>query len=92
MYLTAIGEEKGELEHGHHFSEEQVAQYLKKNGQNSLPNSYLEGVFFNFQRTIKEFFNDLIYEIKPFTRLLGVIFLFNLILFIWYLFKRRITL
>ena len=81
-YLSAIGEEQGTLSSGKkYFTLDQVALYLKENGQNSLPKTYFESIFFNFKRTIKEFFKDLIYEIKPFTRLLGLLFIFNLILF-----------
>jgi len=89
QYLTALGEEQGKLPHGKHFSVEEVAQYLKQNGQNSLPKTISESLFFDFNRTIREFFNDSVSEIKPFSRLLGFFFIFNLMLFVLYLFKRH---
>jgi len=92
QYLSAIGEEQGTLPFGKHFSVEQVAKYLKENGQNSLPKTLKESIFFDFNRTIREFFKDLVYEIKPFARLLGWCFILNLMLFIWYLIKRKFIL
>lgn len=92
QYLAALGEEQGKLPHGKHFSVDEVAKYLKDNGQESLPKTLTESIFFDFSRTIREFFKDTLYEIKPFSRLLGLFFIFNLMLFILYLFKREFIL
>ncbi|MFK5889287.1 MAG: glycosyltransferase family 39 protein [Flavobacteriaceae bacterium] len=89
QYLTAIREEQGSLSYGKHASIDEVIQYLNENGENSLPKTLTASIFFDFARTTREFFNDLFYQIKPFTRLLGFIFLTNLLLLIRYFFKRK---
>jgi len=92
QYLSAMRAEDGTLEYAQHVSWEDVRTYLDENGEDALPNSLTETLLFNPSRTIKEFFVDVFLQIKPFTRILGIIFIFNLLLFFYYLFKRKLTL
>jgi len=89
QYLTTIKVEQGTLPYGKHVSIGEVLYYLDKNGENTLPKTLTESIFFDFSRTVREFFNDLLYQTKPFIRLLGFIFLINLLLLIRYFFNRN---
>jgi len=82
QYLAVIGQEKGELKHNTHYSWEQVEEYLKLNGENSLPATFSGSIFFDLKRTIREFFKDFMLLSLPFTRLLGLLFPIGLILFL----------
>jgi hypothetical protein len=88
QYLAAIGQEKGEIKHNKHYSWKQVREYLDEHGENSLPKTTTEALFFDFNRTIREFFKDFALTSVPFTRLLGVIFPLGLFLFLLNLKKK----
>jgi len=92
QYLTAIKGDQGVLPYGKHASIEDVKHYLDENGEKALPKTLLDSIFFDFGRTIREFFNDLLYQTKPFTRLLGLIFLVNLLLLMRYIYRRNFIL
>ncbi|QVY65783.1 hypothetical protein [Polaribacter sp. Q13] len=92
QYLTAIWLEQGKLTYGNHCSPEDVIDYVSKNGSNSLPNSVSETIMFNIPRSIKTSTREAIYLIKPYTRILGLVFVFGMLLFIRGVFKKEITL
>jgi len=92
QYLSEIGYEKGQIKYAHHYSIKEVKEYLKENGENSLPKTLIESLLFDVSRTIKVFFREILYLIKPFSRLLGIVFILNIFLFIYNLFKRKIRL
>lgn len=58
QYLAQLLVNEGKLPDGQHPSWEQTDNYLKKHGENSLPNGIINGVFFDLKLTIKEFFKD----------------------------------
>jgi len=80
QYLTAIMNSNGDVENGQHATLDQVKQYIKKNGKESLPSSFLGTIFFDISFTVKQFFKNIFVQIIPITRLSGLVFLF-LILF-----------
>ena len=82
QYLSALETDRGNLQHGKHVSWDYLQQYLDENGESSLPSTPLESLLFDPGLTIKEFFVDLFQEIKPFTRLMGALFLFSLGIFL----------
>lgn len=82
QYLTVICFEKDLVEYGQHCTPEDVVNYLQENGINSLPNSSFEALTFNTSRTIKTTFREFVLLVKPYTRLLGLMFIVSLILFI----------
>ncbi len=82
QYLAQLMVNKGELSNGQHPSWELTEQYLDKNGNESLPNGILNGITFDFQLTIKEFFKDFAYSMTYSFRALGLMLL--LTLFYWF--------
>ena len=91
QYLSAIGQEKGEIEHNAHYSWEKVREYLDTNGEDSLPKTVFESIFFDIKRTVKEFFKDVLLLTIPFTRLLGPVFFLGLLLFTYQLSFKKIS-
>jgi hypothetical protein len=91
QYLTEIGVEEGKVNYREHYRPEKVKEYLIENGENSLPRTVSEAIFFRPKRTIKVFFRELIFQIQPFTRLLGFFFILNIALFFLYLYRKKIT-
>ncbi|PWG04265.1 hypothetical protein DIS07_12690 [Polaribacter aquimarinus] len=85
QYLSALKVEQGELEFGQHMSWSQTEDYIKINGDNSLPKTYFESITFNFKNTLKHFAFNVFYQIKPITRLIGLLFIIFLILKIIYI-------
>lgn len=86
QYLSAVKNSQGELPYGKHVSIEDVKQYLKENGEDSLPeNSMTSSMFFDLGFTIKQFFKNIAIQLVPITRLTGLLlglivltFIFNL--------------
>lgn len=91
QYYSQILLEEGKIVHGNHATWEATDEYLLKNGEDSLPKGIVDGLLFDVKRTTKEFFIDFFSNIKPFTRLLGIIFLLNIGIFLYKLVKRKIT-
>lgn len=92
QYLTAIWLEEGKVEYGKHCKPKDVIAYISKNGNKSLPNSVLETMTFNIGRSFKTSTREAIYLIKPYTRILGLVFVFGLFFFLIGVFKKEITL
>ena len=72
QYLAQLLVNKGELANYNHPSWEQTRIYLENNGEESLPKGVFEGLFFDIELTIKEFFKDLISSIFLGFRQLGI--------------------
>jgi len=91
QYLTAIWLEQDKVEYGQHCKPEDVVNYIKENGENSLPNSIFETITFNFSRSLRTSTRESFYLIKPYTRILGLVFVLGLFLFFKGVFKKEIT-
>lgn len=92
QYLTTIAIENNSVDFGQHVTVEETEKYILENGINSLPNTFLDSIFFNLKRTFKEFFIDFFWNSKPFSRLLGIFFIFAILLFIYAVYKKKINL
>tara|TARA_R110002074_G_scaffold242800_2_gene414588 strand:- start:2769 stop:4058 length:1290 start_codon:yes stop_codon:yes gene_type:complete len=81
QYLTAIKHSNGEVKYGQHVSVDEVKQYITKNGEKSLPGkSFVNTIYYDIPFTIKDFFYDLFSQIKPITRLSGLIIVFFILI------------
>lgn len=87
QYLAQLMVNKGELANRQHPSWEATQQYLNENGKQSLPDGILNGITYNYQLTIKEFFKDFAYSMMYSLRSLGLMLFFTLL----YWFKGSIT-
>lgn len=90
-YLTALSLDKGKIKYGKHHSPKEVKEYIELNGKKSLPKNYFESITFNYLITIKSSVREFIYLIKPMFRLLGIIFILNILFFIIFLYERKIN-
>ncbi len=75
QYLAQLKVNDGTLNFHEHPSWKETQEYLKIHGINSLPKTWIEGLFHDISLTIKEFFKDLIYILIFHTRTLGLILL-----------------
>ncbi len=82
QYLAQLWVNEGKLPHGQHPSWEETKFYLETNGDNSLPKSLSDGIFFDFKLTIIEFFKDLGSIFYFGFRQVGLVILFPLLFFI----------
>ncbi|MGB3592369.1 MAG: hypothetical protein WBA16_11855 [Nonlabens sp.] len=83
QHLSQLLYDSGELKPGTHVSWDEVDIYLADNGQDALPSTSFEGMFFDIELTIKEFFIDLQSATFRTVRQIGVVYLlFAAILFI----------
>jgi hypothetical protein len=93
QYLAQIMVNNGELPNYYHPSWEQTDEYLKINGDKSLPDGILQGLFFDVSFTLKEFVKDLVHVFIYSSRGLGFILLICLgYLFLEILKNRSISL
>jgi len=93
QYLAQIMVNNGELSNYYHPSWEQIDEYLKINGNKSLPDGILQGLFFDVSFTLKEFVKDLVHVFIYSSRGLGFILLICLgYLFLEILKNRSISL
>jgi hypothetical protein len=79
QYLAQLMVNNGTLENGQHPSWEETKIYLDQNGKESLPDGILEGITYDYQLTIKEFFKDFAYSMCYSFRSLGFMLLFTLL-------------
>ncbi|WP_310557728.1 hypothetical protein [Flavobacterium sp.] len=79
QYLAQLMVNEGTLANGQHPSWETTKQYLDKNGKGSLPDGILNGMTYNYQLTIKEFFKDFASSIVYSFRSLSFMLLFTLL-------------
>lgn len=82
QYLAQLMVNDGKLANGQHPSWEATKAYLEKNGKESLPDGILNGITYDYQLTIKEFFKDFAYSMTYSSRSLGLMLF--LILFYWF--------
>lgn len=75
QYLAQIMVNNGELPNYYHPTWEQTDTYLKINGDKSLPNGILQGLFFDVSFTLKEFVKDIGHVFIYSSRGLGFILL-----------------
>lgn len=59
QYLAQLMVNEGSLPNNNHPSWEKTDAYLTKNGENSLPKRIIDGIFFDVNLTVKEFFKEL---------------------------------
>ena len=62
QYLSQLKINQGEIKENYWVSWESVEEYKKENGENALPQSVSESIFFDINLTIKEFFKDFIFS------------------------------
>ena len=79
QYLSAIKSSNGELVGRKHVTLEETQQYVVAHGENSLPKTFLESIYFDPIFTIKEFVKDFVLLVKPMTRLIGLVFIAGII-------------
>jgi len=89
QYLAQLLVNKGELANFQHPSWEQTKEYIEKNGKESLPDGIVNGITYDWQLTIKEFFKDFGYSILYSFRSLGLMLLITLGYWIRQLYKNR---
>ena len=68
----------GELANFQHPSWEQTKEYIANNGKESLPDGILNGITYNWQLTVSEFFKDFGYSVLYSFRSLGLMLLFTI--------------
>lgn len=91
QYLAQLMVNKGELKDQSHPTWEQTVTYLNTNGENSLPKTLVESIFFDFELTVKEFFKDFIFCITYGFRQLGLVFLFPFFMVVYLIYKKEFT-
>lgn len=91
QYLAQLLVNEGKLENYQHPSWEQTDAYLVKNGADSLPDSTLSGLTFDYRLTITEFFKDFADVFKGSIRQMGLIMPIVLTFLLYSVFRKRIT-
>lgn len=80
-YLSTIESNQNLRAEGNHPSWDEVRNYLKIHGENSLPRSYSESIFFDFRLTLKEFPEDFWVALKSSIRQLGILLFLPLLVY-----------
>jgi hypothetical protein len=80
-YLTTIESNQHLRAEGNHPSWDEVRAYLKLHGENSLPRSYGESIFFDFKLTLLEFPEDFIVGLKGSIRQIGILLFLPLVVY-----------
>lgn len=88
-YYSALLSDQGQINRGSHPSIQETRDYLKKNGTQSLPNTFFEMIFFDWQLTIKEFFIDYLISLKYLIRLGGLIYPLSIVMLFSFWSKRN---
>ncbi|GAB5400426.1 MAG: hypothetical protein Aureis2KO_20110 [Aureisphaera sp.] len=73
QYLAQLWVNEGKLSNYNHPNWKQTDAYLEKNGAESLPKGVLDGMLYDPELTLKEFFKDLVFSITYGVRQLGLI-------------------
>lgn len=89
QYLAQLLVNRGDIDNYNHPSWEQTQEYLNQNGPNSLPEGIFQGIIFDYNLTIKEFFKDLYYLIFFGFRQLSLILLFPFYYIVVYFLKQE---
>lgn len=88
QYLSQRYANEGKIPQFQHVSWEETMEYIQQHGEESLPRTNLEALFFDFLFTLKEFVTDFIFTIYAGFRQSGLAVFFPAIGFILY-FKSR---
>lgn len=86
-YHNALLIDQGKQARFQHVHQEETVKYIKEHGEDSLPKTFSEMVFFNLSLTLKEFFIDLYYSMKYMLRELGLLVIFFIIFLLKHLKK-----
>lgn len=91
QYLAQLLVNEGKLPDQKHQSWEETDAYLLEHGENSLPKTTSEGIFFNFKLTVLEFFKDFTSTVILSIRQTGLMFILVISYLLFALFKRKIS-
>lgn len=91
QYLAQLLVNEGKLPDQKHQSWEETDAYLLEHGENSLPKTTSEGIFFNFKLTILEFFKDFTSTVILSIRQTGMMFILVISYLLYAIFKRKIS-
>ncbi|OWP79626.1 hypothetical protein [Flavobacterium oreochromis] len=86
QYLAQLMVNQGLIPNQSHPTWEQTEEYVDKNGENSLPKTTLESIFFDFRLTLKEFIKDFLEVLFMSFRQIGPVLLVTFFS-IWIYFK-----
>ena len=79
QYLSAIKSSDGELIGRKHVTIAETQAYVRAHGEDALPKTFLESIYFDPMFTIKEFVKDFVLLVKPMTRLIGWVLIAGII-------------
>ena len=91
QYLAQLLVNEGKIKNNTHPTWNETDDYLKINGEQSLPISTLSGIFFNIKLTIKEFFKDFLIVMFFSIRTTGLIIVLTFFYLIISIFDRKIS-
>lgn len=91
QYLAQLLVNEGKLPDQKHQSWEETDAYLLEHGENSLPKTTSESIFFNFKLTVLEFFKDFTSTVILSIRQTGLMFILVISYLLFALFKRKIS-
>ena len=89
QYLAQLLVNEGKLPDQKHQSWEETDAYLLEHGENSLPKTTSESIFFNFKLTVLEFFKDFTSTVILSIRQTGLMFILVISYLLFALFKRK---
>lgn len=75
---------EGKIKEGTRVTWQELENYIKINGTDSLPNTFIDSVTFNPKWTIKELFNDFWHSLRLYFKVIAL----GLLLLIWFTFFR----
>lgn len=91
QYLAQLLVNDGKLPDQQHPSWEETDAYLWEHGDNSLPKTTSEGIFFDLKLTFLEFFKDFTSTVILSIRQTGMMFIIVLCSLLYAIFKRKIS-
>jgi hypothetical protein len=91
QYLAQLLVNDNKMANLTHPSWEETDAYLEEHGENSLPKTTSEGIFFDFKLTLLEFFKDFTSTVFLSIRQTGFIFITVISYLLLAVFKKRIT-
>lgn len=83
QYLSQLSINEGKIPENHWVKWDEVVQYKIENGENSLPKTTKEAIFFDLKLTIVEFFKDSVFAMLKLTRNLFFILFIISFYFLW---------
>ena len=82
QYLSQLKANADEIPEFSHVTWEETRAYLDQNGENSLPRTFSESIFFDMKMTVKEFVKDFLFLIKAGIRNIGLAIFFPVLVFV----------